>query len=445
MGRFSRRAAPLCAGLLFALLSGGLCSAQSFSISASNAAGFAGDSVQVSVAMSNDQSVRGFTFGLEHDAGFTLDSIGQGSTLLATNGGSGAEYEFMNLTPAGGPGGIYGVIISLSAPIDEIPVGTNQPIADLTYTIDAGTLPGTSTSLDFSGSLGSPVVQTVFSVAGVSFFPTATSGSITVETPPVENLSCVLVDPCVCEFDISWTNPVAYDSIVVTLGGATVATLGGGATTTTVTLPQGNNAEVCVVGIINSTGSAGECCIIDCPVIPPVLEPQGLTCVVDPVTCDATVTWTNAGVYQSIAVTFDGTTVAMLAGTATTTTVNIPDFNVSHQICLVTVDDCGLTLASACCNVECLATEFIRGDSNSDANIDISDPVRTLGFLFAMETVECVKALDSNDDGSANLADVVYILAFQFTNGPAPATPFPACGFDATPDALECDAFTGCP
>lgn len=431
--------------LVLGLLLASPLAAQDYTITAEAESGFPGDTVDVSVTIDNVQPIRGLTLGLTHQAGITLDSIFQGAVVQATNGGAGADFVQVDVSPVGGPGGIFGTIISLGAPIQEIPTGMNQEIAVFRYVIDGATAPATTIPLDFSDVLGSPPVVTVFSIAGVSFFPIPTSGAVSVDTPPVLGLNCVLADPCICDFDVSWTNPLTYDQITVTLDGLTVATLPGNATSTTVSLAQGNMGQVCVIGTVAGQDSTPECCSIDCPVLPPVLEPQSLECTVDPATCVVSVSWTNAEAYQSLEVRLDGGLIQTLGGTVDMTSVTLPDVNTMYEICVTAVDGCGIALTPVCCMVECPALEFVRSDANSDGVIDISDPVRGLGFLFNMETVVCVKALDANDDGNVDLADIVFSLAQQFTNGANPPAPFPGCGVDGTLDPLPCNSFPACP
>ncbi len=51
-----------------------------------------------------------------------------------------------------------------------------------------------------------------------------------------------------------------------------------------------------------------------------------------------------------------------------------------------------------------------------------------------------------NDDGSLSLVDVIYILSYLFTSGPAPLAPFPDCGEDPTPaDTFGCESPLVCP
>lgn len=83
---------------------------------------------------------------------------------------------------------------------------------------------------------------------------------------------------------------------------------------------------------------------------------------------------------------------------------------------------------------------FVRGDVNLDGQIDLSDGLRTLFFLFAGAELGCRDAADVQNDGLLNLADVIATLEYLFRGGPAPAAPFPEPGTDpaAPEDALEC-------
>ncbi|HVR75105.1 MAG TPA: hypothetical protein VMT52_12265, partial [Planctomycetota bacterium] len=85
---------------------------------------------------------------------------------------------------------------------------------------------------------------------------------------------------------------------------------------------------------------------------------------------------------------------------------------------------------------------FRRGDSNRDGAVDISDPIRVLGFLFLGGAgLPCPDAADSNDDGNIDLSDAVYTLHGLFLGGdPIPAPGPEACGLDPTEDSLsECE------
>ena len=86
------------------------------------------------------------------------------------------------------------------------------------------------------------------------------------------------------------------------------------------------------------------------------------------------------------------------------------------------------------------APQFIRGDSNLDGSVNISDGVKIVRHLFAGVQVDCQDALDANDDGNINLTDAVYVLDFLYRAGAAPSAPYPLRGRDVSDvDALGCD------
>ena len=84
--------------------------------------------------------------------------------------------------------------------------------------------------------------------------------------------------------------------------------------------------------------------------------------------------------------------------------------------------------------------DFLRGDANNDGVVQtIPDAIALLSSLFSgTGPIACNKAGDINDDGAVNLADPIYLLDWGFTSGPLPPAPFPSCGTESTPDALDC-------
>lgn len=91
--------------------------------------------------------------------------------------------------------------------------------------------------------------------------------------------------------------------------------------------------------------------------------------------------------------------------------------------------------------------DFIRGDANSDAAIDIGDPVTILATLFdgTDPFVPCPDAHDANDDGLVNIADAITLLFRLFSGGAPPPAPFPGCGQDPTFDQVGCTEHANCP
>lgn len=95
--------------------------------------------------------------------------------------------------------------------------------------------------------------------------------------------------------------------------------------------------------------------------------------------------------------------------------------------------------------IEGTETTFRRGDNNGDGELDVSDAVFLLLYLFAggLEP-ECQKSADADDSGILDLTDATYLLDFAFLLGPAPASPFEDCGVDPTLDDLGCASHGPC-
>ena len=88
---------------------------------------------------------------------------------------------------------------------------------------------------------------------------------------------------------------------------------------------------------------------------------------------------------------------------------------------------------------------FRRGDTNQDGEVNVSDPVRVLLFLFAgNQTPPCLETADVDDSGDVAITDAVYLLSYLFGRGLAPAAPFRECGLDPTEDALSCGDYGPC-
>ncbi len=89
---------------------------------------------------------------------------------------------------------------------------------------------------------------------------------------------------------------------------------------------------------------------------------------------------------------------------------------------------------------------FRRGDSNGDGNVDISDTVNILAYLFSGANVECLDAADIFDTGDINISDAVALVSYLFSSGNPPAAPYPQCGTDVGLDTLsDCISPQTCP
>ena len=85
---------------------------------------------------------------------------------------------------------------------------------------------------------------------------------------------------------------------------------------------------------------------------------------------------------------------------------------------------------------------FLRGDSNDDGTVDISDAVSVLGYLFQGGNAPyCADAADANDDGQVDIGDPILILRSLFQRSARIRPPYPHAGHDRTPDELDCDIY----
>ncbi len=65
--------------------------------------------------------------------------------------------------------------------------------------------------------------------------------------------------------------------------------------------------------------------------------------------------------------------------------------------------------------------DFIRGDTNSDDNVSLSDIVYLINYLFKQGSApEPLHSGDANYDGNVSLSDIVYLINYLFKGGPAP-------------------------
>ncbi|MBI4585657.1 MAG: hypothetical protein HY717_16725 [Planctomycetes bacterium] len=101
---------------------------------------------------------------------------------------------------------------------------------------------------------------------------------------------------------------------------------------------------------------------------------------------------------------------------------------------------------------ECERELFHRGDPNNDGDMDVSDAIFLLRFLY-LDSIEpaCLESADVNNDGLIELQDSINILNFVFKGNVQFADPGPlfrSCGPDSddpgSPAHLGCEAYDHC-
>jgi hypothetical protein len=82
---------------------------------------------------------------------------------------------------------------------------------------------------------------------------------------------------------------------------------------------------------------------------------------------------------------------------------------------------------------------FVRGDVDGNQDLDLSDPILVLGYLFlGAGAPACLEAADADDNGAVDVSDAIQLLDHLFNGGPQPPAPYPVLGKDPTPDGLGC-------
>ena len=92
------------------------------------------------------------------------------------------------------------------------------------------------------------------------------------------------------------------------------------------------------------------------------------------------------------------------------------------------------------------ARQFVRGDSDATGEMNITDAVFILNYLFlGGRQPDCLDAADSDDDGTLSITDGVRILGVLFL-GTGIIPPPNVCGPDPTAEDLElgCESFGPC-
>lgn len=84
--------------------------------------------------------------------------------------------------------------------------------------------------------------------------------------------------------------------------------------------------------------------------------------------------------------------------------------------------------------------EFLRGDANDDAVVDLSDALTLLGHLFIgdPEHPACPRSLDVDGGGTIELTDAIFLLGALFLGTAEIPDPYPACGPGIEVGELEC-------
>ena len=84
--------------------------------------------------------------------------------------------------------------------------------------------------------------------------------------------------------------------------------------------------------------------------------------------------------------------------------------------------------------------DVIRGDSNLDRTVDLSDAVTMLDDLFlGGRSLGCEDSADADGNERLEISDPILLLGVLFLGSGTIPAPYPVCGSDPAPDGLSCD------
>jgi hypothetical protein len=327
-----------------------------------------------------------------------------------------------------------------------LPAGQDYELLNMRYrvvadpTLEDPCVPIEST-IDYSSELGTPGVTTVITVDGDSRTPTQESGAITVRCPGTLEITR-------CEGDtqnvyLEWTLGGApeWDFLFIYRNGDFLAPLEVDQTSYTDEGLEAGDYQYTLVTFV-----------VDDPTNPSLIFAF----------CTATVIPVTISSIEPTIGNWLGSTEVTLVGTGFTTveTTQLTFFDEETTLPLEVLEVVSenemraLTPVSPRLGFFDLRLEneqgsaefedafeygFVRGDSNSDADLDISDAIFTLNFLFLGGDVPlCEDSADATDDGIIDISDGVRVVDFLFSGGRPPPLPYPEAGQDPTPDTLGC-------
>jgi hypothetical protein len=406
------------------------------SISGPATATLGGDLDQSANFDNNGSPVAGWSFGVCHDSALmTINSAVDGATTLIVKNGSPPDFNQIQVSTQG-----YGVgVVICFTGCAVLDPGTGYELNVANYTAD---VEGVAAS-DYCNSIGSPPIETVIVVNGLSVTPDQSGTTVDIlEVPPVPDPEFVYSVPDVAvNYDgnaeeASFSAGIEISEVDHSASGTVFPndtqgfSMGLGhdnsvleCTNTEVTLPfDADFAEGQIysggwtLGVVYSF-SGGETLAFDGAIEVVVAD------------------------YSSVAGALSGATGPTTTDLTWDNTLGSPPVEgvvvVNGGSLTPTFDDGTITLQAV------FDTPFMRGNCNGNSGVDISDGIWMLQELFlGGPSGTCAAACDANGDGSYSMVDAMHVIYWRLLDGPAPTAPFPDC--DAVVGA-DCDAASYCP
>lgn len=374
-------------------------------------------------------------------------SIANSALVTTINGGVAPGFASLSQDPA--LGWTQGIVIDFFG-MNKLAPGVGFALSTLTGSCESV---GVS-ALEVCSTLGVPPVAAVIVIAGGSVTPQTAAGSVTVlEGPPPFSFHAATNGPIVVGYDPDM--PAASTPIQVEFG------IQRDVSNTTQLLTQGFSKDNACDGVFLTPASIqtmGSLAALNGGSGPGFLSANtsptggtGWTCgCVYSFMGGVFIQFSTTAPDPVVRVTYDADASSLAgdlvgASTALAWVENLGSPPVANVVVVggasleVALND-GLVTFQPVIDVE-----HVRGDCNNDGTVNIADAIAAIqvvvGNLPATIT-PCHNACDANDDGLFDTSDGVFIINYQFIDGPLPAAPFPNCG---TEPGADCESFSSCP
>ncbi len=418
-----------------------------------------GDELRAGVLLTTSlDGTQGWSFAVGHDPE-ELELLGAdvGALTSVVNDGALPQFLVINTEPAGGAGVTMAVVISFVLPV-TVAAGSDYEVLVMDYRVLASPPSppeGDEECVDrevvigFPDDLGDPPVAQVVTIGGESTVPELVAGSVILPCPPPAGSLTITR----CEGDteniyLEWDNggETPWDFLFLYRDGEFLAELAIDVTSFTDEglEPRESSYEYTLLTFtVNDPGDpvlVFAYCSAD--IVP--VEIRGFEPGLGYFLGGETVTITGTGF-----TTTEGTSLFFYAdGEDPLPLVDVEVVSES-EITAVTPESPRLGFygvglendrgSDAVAGV--FEYGFIRGEVNADRELDLSDGVFILTYLFlpGAEIPVCLDAADTTDDGHLDVSDGIRIFGFLFVGADPPADPFDAPGQDPTDeDSFGC-------
>ena len=398
------------------------------------------------------EGVQGWSLGVGHDPSvLSLLSSEAGDFTQIVNEGDEPQFLVIDDMPRGDVVGVtMAVVISFTEPITVPLLSEEDPdfeLLRLSYAVvgdptAVDPCEPIETSVFFANDINVPEVQTVVTVNGSTATPERIDAPITVRCPGSIEITRCEGDTENVFLEWAFGGTPTWDFLFLYRDGELLAELAPDATSYT---DEGLEPGDFVYTVVTFA--------VEDPALP-VLFFATCTATVIPVTIasitpaiDSYVGGREVVITGTAFTTLEGTTVSFFAEGEEPLVLEVLEVVSETELRAIVPPSPRLGGYSIRLENERGAAElfdafsygFIRGETNSDGVIDISDAINIVNSLFLGEgEILCLDAADTTDDAQIDISDAIRVFRFLFSGGAPPEQPHPEPGFDETEDSFGC-------